>query len=88
MAQLFTVLFFAAILGTAIAAIWSVIDENLDLVMANMPWKARSASSRMPAPRVLSRRPVRTARAPYCATPSRRSETPTRAITVSPAMVR
>ena len=41
MTILFTVLFFASVLGVSIAVIWSVVDEHLDLVLANMPWKAR-----------------------------------------------
>ena len=53
MAILFTVLFFAAVLGLSVAVIWSVVDENLDLVLANMPWKARNAA---PVPQVVVRR--------------------------------
>jgi hypothetical protein len=39
--HLFTVLFFASVLGAAIAILWSVIDENSEAVLANLPWKAR-----------------------------------------------
>ena len=87
MTQLFTVLFFATVLGGAIAIIWSVVDENLELVLANMPWKARSAP---PRPQVIVRKVAgRSAdRRDYCATPSISSDTPRRAITVSPATVR
>ncbi len=41
MAQLFTILFFAAVLGTAIAILWSVVDENRAALLANRPWKVR-----------------------------------------------
>ena len=68
MIQLFAILFFALVLGISVAAIWAVVDEHRDLVLANLPWRARSRT--------------------YCATPSSRSETPIRAITVSPASVR
>lgn|GEM_PF-6297659 len=87
MTHLFTVLFFAAVLGSAIAILWSVIDENLDAVLANMPWKARLAG---PQPRVVVRsvNGRSPARRSYCATPSISSATPSRARTVSPATVR
>ena len=79
MANLFTVLFFAAVLGVAIAAIWSVVDENLELVLANMPWKSRQAAAT---------REIIVRKSAYWATPSISSETPSLAMTVSPAMVR
>ena len=87
MTQLFAILFFAGVLGAAIAILWSVVDEHRDLMLANMPWKKRAA----PAPQVIVHR-VRgrsaDRRQAYWATPSISSETPRRAITVSPAMVR
>ena len=88
MTQLFTVLFFATVLGAAIAMLWAVIDENLDAVMANMPWKARAAR-RAPQPRVVVRsvNGRSPSRRNYCATPSMSSATPMRARTVSPATV-
>ncbi|HEY0115561.1 MAG TPA: hypothetical protein VGB54_07550 [Allosphingosinicella sp.] len=43
---MFTVLFFASVLGLAVAILWSVVDENLDLMLANMPWKPRKAGPR------------------------------------------
>ncbi len=49
MIQLFTVLFFGFVLGTAVAIIWSVIAENLEAVRSNLPWKAQ-----------VSRPPIRT----------------------------
>jgi hypothetical protein len=39
-------LFFASVLGLAVAILWSVVDENLDLMLANMPWKPRKAGPR------------------------------------------
>ena len=86
MTHLFTVLFFASVLGAAIAILWSVVDENLEAVLANMPWKARAAQ---PQPRVVVRSV--NGRSPnrrnYCATPSMSSATPILARTVSPATV-
>jgi hypothetical protein len=85
--HLFTVLFFAGMLGMAVAILWSVIDENRDAVLANMPWKPRHAA---PQPRVIVRKvPGRSAarRQAYWATPSISSDTPSRARTVSPATV-
>jgi hypothetical protein len=85
--HLFTVLFFASVLGAAIAILWSVVDENLEAVLANMPWKPRAAH---PQPRVVVRSV--NGRSPdrrnYCATPSMSSVTPSLARTVSPATVR
>jgi hypothetical protein len=85
--HLFTVLFFATVLGAAVAILWSVVDENLDAVLANMPWKARAAQPRPPVivRSVNGRSP---SRRNYCATPSISSFTPSRARTVSPATVR
>ena len=88
MTQLFTVLFFAGVLGAAIAMLWSVIDENLPAVLANMPWKSRlqpQAGPRVVVRSVNGRSPNRRS---YCATPSMSSVTPSRASTVSPATVR
>ena len=85
---MFTVLFFAGVLGAAIAILWSVVDENLDAVMANLPWKARNKAA--PTPRVIVHRV--NGRSPrrrdYCATPPMVSVTPSRARIVSPATVR
>lgn len=81
MTHLFTVLFFATVLGTAIAILWSVVDEHRELVLAHLPWKRRRATVERP---VTVR--VRTLPA-YWATPSISSELPTRASTVSPATV-
>ena len=86
MTHLFTVLFFASVLGAAIAILWSVVDEDFEAVLANMPWKARADH---PQPRVVvrsvnGRSPTRRN---YCATPSMSSATPSRARTVSPATV-
>ena len=89
MTHLFTVLFFATVLGAAIAILWSVVDENLEAVLANLPWKARA-----PQPQARPRVVVRSvngrspARRNYCATPSMSSVTPSLARTVSPATVR
>jgi hypothetical protein len=85
--HLFTVLFFGAVLGSAIAILWSVVEENLDAVLANMPWKARGAA---PSPKVVVRsvNGRSPARRNYCATPSMNSATPSRARMVSPATVR
>lgn len=88
MTQLFAILFFAGVLGAAIAILWSVVEEHRDLVLANMPWKRQVAA---PAPRMVVRTvPRRSAerRQAYWATPSISSDTPRRAITVSPATVR
>lgn len=87
MTHLFTVLFFAGVLGAAAAMLWSVVDEHRDLVLANLPWKKRSA----PAPQVVVRKaPGRNPdrRQAYWAMPSISSDTPSRAMTVSPATVR
>ncbi len=86
MTHLFTVLFFASVLGAAIAILWSVVDENFEAVLANMPWKARAAH---PQPRVVVRsvNGRSPSRRNYCATPSISSVTPIRARTVSPATV-
>ena len=82
MTHLFTVLFFAGILGAAIAILWSVVDENRDLVMANMPWKERAPKP----PAILAVRKVDTSSRAYWAVPSISSSMPIRARTVSPAM--
>ena len=86
MTHLFTVLFFASVLGAAIAILWSVVDENFEAVLANMPWKTRADH---PQPRAVVRSV--NGRSPnrrnYCATPSMSSATPSRARTVSPATV-
>ena len=84
MTHLFTVLFFAGVLGAAIAILWSVVDENLDAVMANLPWKARTA----PPPVTLVVRKVDVTSGAYWAVPSINSAMPIRARIVSPAMVR
>jgi hypothetical protein len=85
--HLFTVLFFGAVLGSAIAILWSVVEENLDPVLANMPWKARRAA---PSPKVVVRsvNGRSPSRRNYCATPSISSATPSFARMVSPATVR
>ena len=87
MTHLFTVLFFGAVLGSTIAILWSVVEENLDAMLANMPWKVRHAG---PAPRVVVRsvNGRSPSRRDYCATPSMSSATPSRARMVSPATVR
>ena len=56
MTHLFTVLFFASVLGAAIAILWSVIDENSEAVLANLPWKARRKTA---PPAVVVHRPAR-----------------------------
>jgi hypothetical protein len=79
--HLFTVLFFATVLGTAVAILWSVVDEHRELVLAHLPWKPRSAATQAPVT-------VRAPRLPaYWATPSISSELPIRANRVSPATV-
>lgn len=88
MTQLFTVLFFAGVLGAAIAMLWSVIDENLPAVLANMPWKSRLQPPARPRVVVRSVNGRSPNRRNYCATPSMSSVTPSRAKTVSPATVR
>ena len=87
MTHLFTVLFFAAVLGSAIAILWSVVADNLDAVLTNLPWKARQS---VPQPRVVVRsvNGRSPSRRNYCATPSISSATPSRARMVSPATVR
>lgn len=86
MTHLFTVLFFASVLGAAIAILWSVIDEHSELMLANMPWKARrQATPPVALRKVPGRSPDR--RQAYWATPSISSDTPRRAMTVSPATV-
>ncbi len=87
MTHLFTVLFFAGVLGAAVAILWSVVDEHRDLMLANMPWK----KSAPPAPHVTVRKaPGRSPdrRQAYWAMPSINSDTPSRAMIVSPATVR
>ena len=87
MTHLFTVLFFASVLGAAIAILWSVVDENFEAVLANLPRNARAAR---PQPRVVVRsvNGRSPSRRNYCATPSISSVTPSFARTVSPATVR
>ena len=87
MTHLFTVLFFGAVLGSAIAILWSVVEENFEAVKANMPWKAREAAEQ---PRVIVRsvNGRSPSRRNYCATPSMSSATPVRARMVSPATTR
>ena len=77
--HLLAILFFAGVLGACVALLWSVIDEHKALIVANLPWRARS-----PAPPVK----VRVNRVGYWAMPSINSATPIRASTVSPATVR
>ncbi len=82
MIHLFALLFFAAVLGTVIAMLWTIFDEDRDLIAANMPWKARENG-----PRAIVRSVSRNGRS-YWATPSITSVTPSRARMVSPAMTR
>lgn len=83
MTQLFAILFFAGVLGAAVAILWSVVDEHRDLVLANLPWRERPpAQARRPPGRNPDRRQL------YWAMPSISSDTPRRAMTVSPATVR
>ena len=82
MSHLFALLFFAAVLGTVAAMLWTIFDEDRALIAANMPWKARAEG-----PRAIVRSVSRNGRA-YWATPSMTSDTPTRARIVSPAMTR
>lgn len=82
MAQLFALLFFAGILGTAIAMIWSMVDANRDLVAKHLPWKAA-----VDWPETVVRSVSRDGRN-YWTTPSISSDTPSRARMVSPAMTR
>lgn len=79
-------LFFASVLGTAVAILWSVVDEHRDLVLANLPWRERTLQPRVQARRPPRRNPDR--RQLYWARPSISSDTPRRAMTVSPATVR
>jgi hypothetical protein len=81
-AHLFALLFFAAVLGTAIAMIWSVVDANRTLIAAHLPWKAKADW-----PETIVRSVSRNGSA-YWATPSMTSDTPSRARMVSPAMTR
>lgn len=83
MAQLFATLFFAGVLGIAVAVLWSVIANNRALVMANLPW----ATGHESRPEALVRGASRDG-SNYWATPSINSDTPSRAITVSPAITR
>lgn len=82
MTHLFALLFFAAVLGTVIAMLWTIFDEDRALIAANMPWKARDE-----APRAIVRSVSRNGRN-YWAMPSITSATPKRARTVSPATTR
>ena len=82
MSHLFALLFFAAVLGTVAAMLWTIFDEDRALIAANMPWKPRAEG-----PRAVVRSVSRNGRA-YWATPSMTSDTPTRARIVSPAMTR
>jgi hypothetical protein len=81
--HLFTVLFFGAVLGSAIAILWSVVDENLEAVLANLPWNARK-----PPARPVAVVKVSPASRDYWTVPSINSATPIRARTVSPAIAR
>ena len=45
MTHLFAILFFSVVIGTAVAALWSVFDEHRALVLANLPWKQRAVAS-------------------------------------------
>lgn len=81
MAQLFTIFFFASVLGACVAILWSVVDEHRALILANLPWKALDADR----PKAILRSVSRNGRV-YWATPSMSSETPSRASTVSPAI--
>ena len=80
--HLFALLFFAAVLGSVIAMLWTIFDEDRALIAANMPWKSNSER-----PRAIVRSVSRNGVA-YWATPSITSVTPTRARTVSPAITR
>jgi hypothetical protein len=82
--HLFTVLFFGLVLGASVAILWSVVDENLDKVMANLPWKSHA---RLPRRDIVVRKVDPTKRA-YWTVPSISSDAPMRARTVSPAMAR
>ena len=82
MSHLFALLFFAAVLGIAIAMLWTIFEEEGELIAANMPWKAQAER-----PRAIVRSVSRNGRA-YWATPSITSDTPTRARIVSPAITR
>ena len=88
MTHLFTVLFFGLVLGASIATLWSVIEENADAVLANLPWRMRQQARSGPPVKVNWVRGRSASRRAYCATPSNGSDSPMRAITVSPAMVR
>ena len=79
MTHLLAILFFAGVLGASVALLWSVIDENRTLMLANLPWKPQRTR---PPTEVIVRR------VGYWAAPSISSERPIRASTVSPAMVR
>jgi hypothetical protein len=57
--QLFAVLFFAAVLGTAVAVLWAVLAENLEAVRANMPWKPRQTTPYWATPSISSVTPSR-----------------------------
>ncbi len=82
MIHLFALLFFAAVLGSVIAMLWTIFDEDRALIAANMPWRAR-----LDGPRAIVRSVSRNGRN-YWATPSMTSATPTRARIVSPAITR
>jgi len=57
--QLFTILFFAAVLGTAIAVLWAVVVENAEAVRANLPWKPRRTTPYWATPSISSLTPSR-----------------------------
>lgn len=85
MTHLFAALFFAATLVLCVAMLIELWREHKALVLANLPWRSRQAQEPMLPP---ARGRGAAARRSYCATPSISSDTPRRAITVSPAMVR
>jgi hypothetical protein len=57
--QLFTVLFFAAVLGIAVAVLWSMVEENADAILANLPWKARARRTYCATPSISPVTPIR-----------------------------
>jgi len=57
--QLFTILFFAAVLGIAVAVLWAVVAENIEAVRANLPWKPRRTTPYWATPSISSVIPSR-----------------------------
>ena len=53
MAYLFTLMFFAAVMGVALAMIWSTVDESRDYVLANLPRWLRRERNAGPEPVLL-----------------------------------